>query len=208
MREDFLVMPRPSVSLSGLTTRVAAVGLLGLGLVAGCGTSHAKSATSAAIGAGVTTTTPSTTTLAPATTLAPTTTPAPTTSTTVARPAQSVPPATTTTTAPPAATLTYSEADNGRSVTVHRGDHLVVVLHSTYWSFDPISGAVTADGSPTVAPQLQGCVPGGGCGTVTARFTAVAAGTATIHAHRDSCGEAMRCTGTQGDWRLNVTVSA
>jgi len=55
---------------------------------------------------------------------------------------------------------------------------------------------------------MQGCVPGGGCGTVTARYSAISGGTAQVAAHRDSCGEAMRCQGTNGDWRITVVVSS
>jgi hypothetical protein len=104
--------------------------------------------------------------------------------------------------------VTLSDTDDGRSVAVRTGDVVVVVLHSTYWRFTtPASATVAADGEPTVAPTMQGCVPGGGCGTVTARYRATSRGTAALRAHRDSCGEALACTGGQGDWQVQLTVS-
>jgi predicted secreted protein len=113
----------------------------------------------------------------------------------------------TTTTA--SGTTTLTEADNGHDITVRPGDALVVVLHSTYWSFATADETIVAsDGPTTVTPDLQGCVPGGGCGTVTGHFHAVATGHATLSAHRDSCGEALACTPEQGNWNITVDVSA
>jgi hypothetical protein len=116
--------------------------------------------------------------------------------------------ATTTPTTRAPASTTITEADGGKAVTLRRGDGLTVVLHSTYWSFtSPPSTVVTADGPASVAPDLTGCVPGGGCGTVTISYRAAAAGSATLSAHRDTCGEARACTGGQGDWQVSVTVT-
>jgi hypothetical protein len=84
-----------------------------------------------------------------------------------------------------------------------------VVLHSTYWSFtSPPSTVVAAEGPASVAPDLGGCVPGGGCGTVTIRYRALAPGSASVSAHRDSCGEARACGPGQGDWQVVVGVAA
>jgi hypothetical protein len=92
-------------------------------------------------------------------------------------------------------------------VAVKVGDRIVVTLGSTYWTFNPPSGvAVTQDGDPTVRPS-PGCVPGAGCGTVTATYHADTSGTATLSAHRDSCGEALRCTPAQADWRIDANVT-
>jgi hypothetical protein len=167
-------------------------------VIAGCGTHH--SAATSTTQAGSTSTTVGTTTTAGS----------PTTSrgatTTTASPHGSSTTAVATTVAP--VTVTLTESDDTHAVSVRRGDVVVVVLHSTYWSFTtPTSAVVAPDGAPVVAPMLQGCVPGGGCGTVTARYRATAAGQATLSAHRDSCGEALRCTGRQGDWQVQLTVS-
>jgi len=109
-----------------------------------------------------------------------------------------------------AAALTATDAENGHRITVHVGDRVSVVLRSTYWKFAGSSDAAvfTPVGSPTVSPSPSGCVPGQGCGTVTAAFLAVAPGTAQITASRMSCGEALRCTGSAGSYRLAVTVKS
>lgn len=90
---------------------------------------------------------------------------------------------------------------------MRRGQRLRVVLHSTYWEFKPTSdGAVLhLVAAPQVAPK-SGCVPGQGCGTVTAVYVARRAGTATVKAERTSCGEAMGCTAAAGSYSLSVVV--
>jgi hypothetical protein len=107
-----------------------------------------------------------------------------------------------------ARTVTAGDQDNGRVLSVHVGDHLRVVLASTYWqlagSSDP--NVLRPAGEPAVSPQPSGCVPGGGCGSVTAPFDAVAAGRADVTARRASCGEALACTGAQGSYRVTVVV--
>ena len=105
-------------------------------------------------------------------------------------------------------TVTASEADRGHTISVSSGDIVVVVLHSTYWQLAPLTGgALQAGGPPAVAPgKPKGCVPGQGCGTVTQTFHALAAGRAVITAARTSCGEAMRCTGSNGSYQLTVVV--
>ena len=103
-----------------------------------------------------------------------------------------------------------SEADNGSTVSIRTGGTLRVVLHSTYWQFYPPSDPTVlgSEGQPAVSPAPRGqCVPGGGCGTVTATFRGLRAGRAVVTAHRTSCGEALRCTGNQGSWMVTVVVS-
>jgi hypothetical protein len=108
-----------------------------------------------------------------------------------------------------AKTVTVSEADNGHVLTIRRGDGVKAVLHSTYWTFAKPSNAAVllSEGDPVVAPQRQGCVPGQGCGTVTARYLAGSVGQAFISAHRDTCGEAMACAPNQRDWRVKFVVT-
>jgi hypothetical protein len=96
-------------------------------------------------------------------------------------------------------------ADNGHTVTVADGQRLVVRLDSTFWTFAPTSAALRVAGSPLVESSKP-CVPGGGCGSVTAFFDAVNAGQVTVAAARTSCGEAMRCVGSAGTYRLTVVV--
>jgi hypothetical protein len=114
-------------------------------------------------------------------------------------------------TAPPApGSRDVSELDNGTTVTLRTGGTLRAVLHSTYWQFDPPSDPTVlgSAGPPVSSPAPMGqCVPGGGCGTVTATFQALRPGRAVVSAHRTSCGEALRCTGNQGIWTVTVVVS-
>jgi hypothetical protein len=109
-----------------------------------------------------------------------------------------------------AVTVTAGEADNGRTLSLSVGDQLVVRLNSTYWQFAVPGGgdAVISLGPQQVTASAPGvgCVPGAGCGMVTASFRAVAAGGETISADRTSCGEALRCTGTEGTYRLYLVV--
>ena len=100
-----------------------------------------------------------------------------------------------------------TDADSGRSFDLHVGDRLTLVLGSTYWMVQPPAApsilAVAA--APTASPS-PGCVPGSGCGTVTAEFVADGAGTTTVVATRASCGEARLCIGSEGHFGITVTV--
>jgi hypothetical protein len=106
--------------------------------------------------------------------------------------------------------VTVTDADNGRTITLAVGDHLTVRLASTYWPFADLSSSTILSnvGGPTVtaSPPGVGCVPGGGCGTVTATYLAIAAGKATVAVDRTSCGEARGCTGTEGTYRLHILI--
>ena len=84
-----------------------------------------------------------------------------------------------------------------------------MVLSSTYWQFQPSSdpSVLRAEGSPATSPS-PGCVPGAGCGTATATFTALSPGQATIVATRTSCGEAMLCQGSAGHYQIEVVVAS
>jgi hypothetical protein len=105
-------------------------------------------------------------------------------------------------------TVVVRDQDNGHAVSIRAGERLSVVLASTYWKVDGSSNeaALRQLTQPTVSPQPGGCVPGGGCGTVSALFEAVAAGRADVSARRTSCGEALSCTGSQGIYRVTVVV--
>jgi len=111
-----------------------------------------------------------------------------------------------------ASKVTIGESSNGHVVTIARGTHLVVTLHNTYWTIAPLTGrtVLAQVGSQQTRGQLSGathaCVPGQGCGTVTMNYVANAAGLVRLSAHRTTCGEAMRCTGSQGSWSVSVRV--
>jgi len=109
---------------------------------------------------------------------------------------------------PTPAALTLTEAQNGATVHVARGQMIVLVLHSTYWkvvgSSDP--AVVQPSGGSQVQPS-PGCVPGQGCGTVTTTFVAAADGSAMLTASRTTCGEALRCTEAQARFSVTVAVA-
>jgi hypothetical protein len=109
---------------------------------------------------------------------------------------------------PRAARRALSERNNHRKVRVALGTVLVVTLHSTYWTFHRSTRrTLTAIGVPVFAPAPVGrCVPGEGCGTVTARYRAARAGSATVRASRTSCGEALACGPAAGAFSVTVTV--
>ena len=130
----------------------------------------------------------------------------------------SAPPSHHTTTPPPTRHPTphhswvkITEKDNGHVVRVHRGDHVVLRLHSTYWNVSPIGIDVLSPlidtGVPTRGELPPSCVPGGGCGTVRFEYLAEHAGRVTLRAHRNSCGEAMRCTAGSGRFSVTVIVT-
>ena len=116
--------------------------------------------------------------------------------------------ATSTSRSPDRPVVHLSVTDAGRTVPVVPGVRLVVALDSTYWTFRPVApgGVLRTVGPPRVVPRLSHCVPGQGCGTVTAEFQATGPGSATVEATRTTCGEALRCTAGQGDYRIQVLV--
>lgn len=109
-----------------------------------------------------------------------------------------------------ARTIAVSEKDNGHSVHAHIGDTVVVTLHNTYWQLGTPNGAVlmvTDEASPTASTSPCPSIPGTGCGTVTHAYKVTGTGTATLVAHRTSCGEALRCTAGQSAWKVTVVAS-
>jgi hypothetical protein len=106
--------------------------------------------------------------------------------------------------------LAVDDAANGTTVTLPRGARLTVTLHSTYWQLAaPADAHVLAVSSAPAARPDPSCrsIPGTGCGTLTAVYTAAGTGTTMLTAHRDSCGEALRCTPAQSDWSVRIRVS-
>lgn len=109
--------------------------------------------------------------------------------------------------------VSATERDNGRTITLHRNDRLVIRLNSTYWTFArPKTTVFHEVGTPqtTTSPPGTGsghCRAGAGCGTVTVTYDVVGPGQAMIAAHRTSCGEAIRCVGNAGTYKLTVKVS-
>jgi hypothetical protein len=112
--------------------------------------------------------------------------------------------------APTPSNLHVNEADNGHTVTVGVGSEITLELANTYWqvqaSSDPavlalVSGPTASGAGPSA------CLPGMGCGIVTATFRALTPGQATITASRTTCGEALLCTGSAGAYAVTIVVS-
>jgi hypothetical protein len=103
--------------------------------------------------------------------------------------------------------LSLTEADNRHMVDVSAGQLLVATLHNTYWRFAPPGAGLTQVGEEVVTPAPRGtCLPGIGCGTVVARYRAIAPGQAHLRANRTSCGEALPCAPGQGSWTVLVRI--
>lgn len=117
------------------------------------------------------------------------------------------------TTGPPPGTgsaLRLGEPDNAQTVTVRRGTRLVLVLHNTYWVITGSSNpaVVVSTAVQTHTPDPPGsCLPGIGCGSVSEPFSTRSLGSATLTAHRDSCGEAMPCQAAQSRYVVTVVVT-
>jgi hypothetical protein len=120
------------------------------------------------------------------------------------------PPATAGSTAAPN-TVQLTFADSGKTITVHVGSTLHVALNSTYWTFQPVTAPqlLKLDATAMVPPSPGTCahqVPGSGCGTQTADYTALATGQTSVAATRVNCGEAMRCTGSNGHFEVQIVI--
>lgn len=106
--------------------------------------------------------------------------------------------------------LHASEASDGKTITLHQGDTLLLQLHSTYWKVSPPVGNVLHQiGKPSYGSksvEARDCVPGAGCGMLEVKFQAEHAGRAEVHASRTTCGEALRCSPSSGSYRLTVVV--
>jgi hypothetical protein len=104
--------------------------------------------------------------------------------------------------------LTVSDNRNGQTVVLRTGEQLRVDLASTYWSIQPPTNmtVLSPQGDARVLPQLDHCVPGGGCGHVIQVYVATTIGRSSVTATRSSCGEAMGCTPAASRFQVLVTV--
>jgi hypothetical protein len=105
------------------------------------------------------------------------------------------------------------DGSNGRTVSVTVGEHLEVILASSYWTVQGSSQpqVLQQDGPTKLMPRPAGCaanIPGLGCVPVRTDFSALTPGTTVITASRTSCGEAMRCMPKQQHYTLTVVVRA
>lgn len=105
--------------------------------------------------------------------------------------------------------LIEHDRSNGKTVQVRIGDRIALILASQYWIIRGSSApTVLRQEGPTTTlpPSPRSCPPGVGCRPLRTLFTALTPGTAVIAAHRTTCGEALRCVGTQGHFHLTVIV--
>ena len=103
------------------------------------------------------------------------------------------------------------ETDNGTTVHVKVGGEVILEDFSSLWGVPAssseavLSDASAKDGRPGCASAMK--PPGQGCHVPQILYKAAAAGTATIKAHRDQCGEAMRCVPpNSSDFAITVVV--
>ena len=113
----------------------------------------------------------------------------------------------------PGGPLVVRDSANGHTVTVTVGEHLEVILGSTYWTVGGSShpGVLRQDGPTSLMPRPADCaanIPGLGCVPVRTDFSALAPGTTVVTASRVSCGEALRCMPSQEHYSLTVVVRA
>ena len=108
---------------------------------------------------------------------------------------------------PTGSSLTLTDDDKGKTVSITIGEEFSVSLGSTYWNFAPLtSQSVVAAVGSTVPYSDKKCVPGGGCGTQTQVYKAMSAGTVTISASRNSCGEALGCGVDAANYSVTIVV--
>ena len=121
-------------------------------------------------------------------------------------------------TASAATPITLSEANNLQVMSIEVGTQLSLILHSKYWMITPPSrkGPLQLEGSrtPTLgtsdpSPRSPSCrVIGAGCGTQLWVFVATRVGVVVLRANRTTCGEAMRCTELNSQFKVTVRVVA
>ena len=101
-----------------------------------------------------------------------------------------------------------SDDANGNSIAVLTNGMVHVVLHSTYWKFQPVtdSRVVGALRDPVVTTDPTVRIPGTGAGTISLDLRAVGPGTAQVSATRETCGEALRCAENQRTFAVTIVV--
>jgi hypothetical protein len=99
---------------------------------------------------------------------------------------------------------------NGKTLRVDAGDPVELILASTYWTVHRSSApsVLRQDGPTRLLPRPKSCpkIPGLGCVPVKTPYTALMAGKSVITASRTSCGEALRCVGGNGRFKVTVVV--
>jgi hypothetical protein len=99
---------------------------------------------------------------------------------------------------------TIGRPAGGTTVHLALNDELVVRLTGSSWTFGPLSRPGIL--RPLGAPRNVGCRPEFGCRSTTASYRASETGTVVVSASRSSCGEALRCIGAEGSFRVTVVI--
>jgi hypothetical protein len=104
--------------------------------------------------------------------------------------------------------IAAGDAANGTTMHARVGDRVELTLSSDYWTVEGSSApaVLRQNGATVQLPRQPHCPPGVGCAPLRTGFTALAPGTAMITATRTTCGEALRCVGSQGRFALTVVV--
>jgi hypothetical protein len=107
-----------------------------------------------------------------------------------------------------ATSISVSDIDNGKTITVSRGTKIQVTLHSSYWNFGSIDTKILRHlKEPLFTPDPSVSYPGSGAGALVVEYQTVGIGKTIISASRVSCGEALRCSGNQGNYFLHIIVN-
>jgi hypothetical protein len=109
----------------------------------------------------------------------------------------------------PQPVASFSNADQGRTVTIHRGEPVRITLDTTNWQFDPpVDPGVIGWQPPAVTHGPSRCNVLSECGSVSISGLAKLAGRATVHATRERCGELRLCDPSAGSYTLTIEVIA
>ncbi|HLK01452.1 MAG TPA: hypothetical protein VKU39_16315 [Streptosporangiaceae bacterium] len=102
------------------------------------------------------------------------------------------------------------DASNGKTIWLHTGDRIELILSSNYWQVSGSSApkVLRQTHATVLMPRPSTCprIPGLGCIPVRTDFLAVGHGKAVITATRTSCGEAMRCSSQNSHFTLIVRI--
>ncbi len=94
-------------------------------------------------------------------------------------------------------------SQNGKSVQLNKGQHLVVTLDGPYWGpSDSNNTAVLNE----IGYKSYDCYFEFGCKNITTIFNATGIGTTAVTDSRAQCGEARACVNQSSNFTLNVSV--
>jgi predicted secreted protein len=105
-----------------------------------------------------------------------------------------------------AVTKHLGSADNGRTISLRRGEAVLVSLPGPDWTFQVPSdtSVVAASRQKAVHVSPRQCQPEKICGSVNERVTAVSPGHSTVTAVGRVCGEAYACDNNK--FRVTLVV--